>query len=115
VRRVRNATRDRLLGDAVRTAGTFLSRLAGLIGRDGLAPGEGLWIAPCSCIHSFGMRFEIDAVFVDADGRVAGLCERFRRNRISPVFRKAEGVLELPAGTIGRTGTEVGDEVRFEA
>jgi uncharacterized membrane protein (UPF0127 family) len=42
------------------------------------------------------------------------LSERFRRNRISKVFWNARGVLELPAGTIERTGTEVGDEIRFE-
>lgn len=113
-RRARNLTRDRVLGEGVAEAVSFLGRLRGLLGKDGLAQGEGLWISPCSSIHSFGMRFEFDAVFLGADRRVVGLYERFRRNRISRVFWSARGVLELPAGTIERTGTEVGDEIRFE-
>ena len=60
------------------------------------------------------MRFEFDALFLGPDWKVVGLYERFRRNRISRVFWNARGVLELPAGTIERTGTEVGDEIRFE-
>ncbi len=112
--RFRNATRGTVLGGSIRPADTFLLRLKGLIGEDGLPPGGGLWISPCRCIHSFGMRFAFDAVFLGPDLKVAGLCEGFRKNRVSGVFRAARGVLELPEGTIGMTGTEVGDEIRFE-
>ena len=112
--RARNATREVVLGDAVRVADRFFPRLRGLLGTDGLASGEGLWVSPCSSIHSFGMRFEFDALFLGPDGKVVGRYERFRRNRISRVFWNARGVLELPAGTIERTGTEVGDEIQFE-
>jgi uncharacterized membrane protein (UPF0127 family) len=112
--RARNVAREVVIGDTVREAGTFLARLRGLLGMDGLAPREGLWIRPCNCIHSFGMRFEFDALFLGPDGKVVGRYERFRRNRISRVFWNARGVLELPAGTIERTGTEVGDEIQFE-
>jgi uncharacterized membrane protein (UPF0127 family) len=112
--RVRNASRGSVLGEALRCADTFALRMKGLIGTDGLAEGEGLWISPCTGIHSFGMRFVFDAVFLGPDREVVGLYERFRRNRISRIFWNARGVLELPAGTIERTGTEVGDEIRFE-
>jgi uncharacterized membrane protein (UPF0127 family) len=110
----RNVTRDCHLGDAIRVADGFVLRLKGLLLKDRLASGEGLWISPCNSIHSFGMRFAFDAVFLGPDRKVVGLYGRFRRNRISTVFWKARGVLELPAGTIERTGTEVGDEIRFE-
>ena len=60
------------------------------------------------------MRFEFDALFLGPDGRVVGRYKRFRRNRISRIYWNARGVLELPAGTIERTGTEVGDELQFE-
>ena len=93
---------------------SFLARLRGLLGTDGLAPGEGLWISPCSSIHSFKMRFVFDALFLGPGMKVVGRYERFRRNRVSRVFWNARGVLELPAGTIERTGTEVGDEIQFE-
>ena len=102
------------MGDGILEADTFLARLRGLLGTAGLAPGEGLWIHPCGSIHSFGMRFDFDALFLGPDGIVVGQYERFRRNRISRVFWNARGVLELPAGTIERTRTEVGDEIRFE-
>jgi len=112
--RIRNATREVVIGDGILEAGTFLARLRGLLGAAGLAPGEGLWIQPCNSIHSFGMRFEFDALFLGPGGKVVGMYQGFRRNRISRVFWNARGVLELPAGTIERTGTEVGDEIRFE-
>jgi hypothetical protein len=60
------------------------------------------------------MRYEFDAVFIDREGRVVGMHPRFRRNRISRIFWRATGVLELPAGTIARTFTAVGDEVVFQ-
>ena len=109
-----NKTRKSMVGTGIRVADTFVSRLRGLLFTKGLGPGEGLWIQPCNSIHTFGMRFEFDALFLGPDGMVVGRYERFRRNRISKVFWNARGVLELPAGTIERTGTEVGDEIQFE-
>ena len=114
VRKARNVTRNTAIGNTIREASTFLARSRGLLGKDGLAPGEGLWICPCGSIHSLGMRFDIDALFLDRNLKVVGRCDRFRRNRISRIFWNARGVLELPAGTIERTGTEVGDEIQFE-
>jgi hypothetical protein len=111
---VRNFTRERIIGDDVRVADRFFPRMMGLLRTDGLEEGEGLWIHPCSSIHSIGMRFEFDALFLGPGMKVVGRYERFRRNRISRVFWNARGVLELPAGTIERTGTEDGDEIRFE-
>jgi uncharacterized protein len=110
---VRNVTRDRILGNAVVEAGTFLSRLQGLLGSRGIEAGGGLWIRPCNSIHSFGMRFAFDALFLDGTMRIVGLYRGFPRNRISRIFPRARGVLELPAGTIVQTGTEVGDEIAF--
>ena len=80
-----------------------------------LPRGGGLWIVPCRSIHSFGMRYEFDALFIGHEGKVVGMHPGFRRNRISRIFWNARGVLELPAGTIGRTWTAVGDEVVFQA
>ena len=113
--KVVNMTRFALLGDGVVTARTPLDRTRGLLGTAMLPRGGGLWIAPCRSIHSFGMRYEFDAVFIDRAGRVVGMHPRFRRNRISRIFWNARGVLELAAGTIERTSTELGDEVVFQA
>jgi len=102
------------VGNRIRVADAFFPRLRGLLWTEGLAAGEGLWISPCTGIHSFGMRFVFDALFLGPGMRVVGRYERFHRNRVSRVFWNARGVLELPAGTIGRTRTEVGDEIQFE-
>jgi uncharacterized membrane protein (UPF0127 family) len=110
---VRNLTRGRVLGESVGEAATILSRLAGLLPSRGLEAGEGLWIRPCNSIHSFGMRFVFDALFLDGEMRVVAAYPGFRRNRISGIVRGARSVLELPEGTIRGTGTEVGDRIEL--
>jgi uncharacterized membrane protein (UPF0127 family) len=112
--KVVNLSRYALLGERVLTARTLLERTRGLLGTPALPHGDGLWIHPCRGIHSFGMRYEFDAIFIDRAGRVIWACRRFRRNRFSPFFLRAMGVLELPAGTIERTDTQVGDRVEFQ-
>ncbi|HYP06159.1 MAG TPA: DUF192 domain-containing protein, partial [Bryobacteraceae bacterium] len=62
--RVLNVTRGVLLGDAVAAAKDSRSRRTGLLRHTGLAPGEGLWIVPCEAVHTFGMNFAIDVVFL---------------------------------------------------
>lgn len=109
-----NTTRNVLLGDRIRRACTVLARAKGLLGSGTLLPGEGLWLLPCRGIHSLGMTYEFDALFLDRDGRVVGAYRRFPRNRISRMHRRARSVLELPAGTLERTATQVGDRVEFE-
>jgi hypothetical protein len=113
--RVVNMTRYALLGEGIETALTRRERTRGLLGTAQLQRGGGLWIVPCRSIHSFGMRYEFDALFIDRQGKVVGMHPRFGRNRISRIFWSARGVLELPAGTIDRTSTRVGDEVVFQA
>jgi uncharacterized membrane protein (UPF0127 family) len=112
--RVVNRTRGILLGDKVRTAGTFLSRLVGLLGTAAIAEGEGLWIVPCRSVHTLGMRYPIDVAFLDARGVVVGIQEGLPPNRVGRVYRDARGALELRAGTLAATGTLPGDRVEFE-
>lgn len=108
-----NRTRSRSLGDRITWAGTSETRRTGLLGRDGLNPGEGLYIVPCQWIHMFGMRFPLDVAFLAADGRVMALHHALPPNRLSKLVWRAEGVLELPAGILAETGTQVGDFVEL--
>ena len=112
--RVVNRTREVLLGDRVRTASTFLSRLVGLLGTAAIAEGEGLWIVPCRSVHTWGMRYPIDVAFLDARGVVVVILEGLPPNRVGRVFRDARGALELRAGTLAATGTAPGDRLEFE-
>jgi len=89
----------------------FLSRLKGLLGRSKLEPGTGLLIHPCQGIHTVGMRFSIDALFLDRSNRVARLEHSMPPGRFVPFVPRAARVLELPAGTLAAAGVEVGDEV----
>lgn len=91
-------------------ADNVLSRMRGLLGRSELPPGEGLLIRPAPSIHTFFMRFPIDAVFLDADLRVLAV-----RTEVAPWrtagHRGARAVLELPAGEASRRGIRVDDRL----
>jgi len=112
--RVVNRTREIVLGDKVRTARTLLSRLVGLLGTAAIADGEGLWLVPCRGVHTLGMRYPIDVVFLDTRGVVIGILEGLPPNRIGRVFRGARGALELRSGILAATGTVPGDRLEFE-
>ena len=108
---VTNLTRQAPLATHAQAACTMASRVIGLLGRTGLAAGEGLWIKPCNSIHSLGMRFAFDALFLDKELRVVHLIESMAPWRVSSLVWKANSVLELPAGTIAQTGTQLTDQL----
>ena len=109
---VQNATKGTQLGDNVALAGTGKTRNKGLLGRDGLDEGEGLWIRPCEAIHMFFMRFAIDAIFIDRKKRVTKVAASLKPWRLSASLR-AHSVIELPAGTALRTNTVPGDQIEI--
>ena len=113
--RALNRDRGTELARWVRKADTFWKRLRGLRGRRDLPPGEALWIIPCRGIHTRGMAFPIDALFLDADGKVLSLEENLEPGRFAPIRWKARTVLELPAGTLRDSRTAVGDRIDFQA
>ncbi len=105
---VRNKTRNTQLGDRVDVAGSGAKRTKGLLGRKGLAPGEGMWIVPCESVHTFFMRFPIDLVYIDRKQRVRKVRSSVPPWRLSACL-SAHSILELPAGTIQDSLTEAGD------
>jgi uncharacterized protein len=104
-----NLTRGTKLTEGARVADNAITRLVGLLRDKMLAEGDGLWIVPCNSIHSFGMRFEFDAIFLDKNLRVVHLMREMKPWRISKLVFAAHSVLEVPAGVIARTATEIGD------
>lgn len=113
----RNLTRETDLASSLETASSLWAKFMGLMGRASLPAGAGLWLPASNGIHMMFMRFPIDAVFVsrpDAAGvrTVRSVHRRLRAwTGLVPLVRGADGVLELPVGTIDATGTQVGDEV----
>jgi uncharacterized protein len=118
----RNVTRGTELAADLEVASSLWGKFKGLMGRASLAPDAGLWLPDSNGIHMMFMRFPIDAVFLDkpdpADGgrrRVVGVNRALRTwIGLVPYVRGAHGVLELPVGTIDRTGTVPGDLIALE-
>ncbi len=112
-----NESKGVVLAHRAEVADTFLRRLRGLMFKKRLEYGEGLVLRPprrgrrTCAIHTFFMRFPIDVLFLD-DGEVVDAVEELRPWRVYVPREEAEEVVELPAGTVSRSGTEVGDEVR---
>lgn len=108
---VYNKTRETFVATSVAVADTYMSRLVGLLGRTGrwARPGQGLWIVPSYGVHTIGMLFSIDLVFLDRTNQVVHVEEHVRPFRISKVILKAASVLELPPHTVFRSRTQAGD------
>ena len=85
-----------------------LRRMRGLLGRRDLPRGEGILLRPAASIHTFFMRFPIDAVFLDRDDVVVGIERQVHPWRVA-ARKGARAVLELPAGESERRGLAVGD------
>jgi uncharacterized membrane protein (UPF0127 family) len=105
-----NLTRETWLATKVRKADNFLTRLVGLLKRTQLGPEEALWLMPSKGIHTIGMKFPIDVVFLTKDHEVVGLISGLAPYRISAVHLRGYSVLELPNGTIRKSRTELGDK-----
>jgi len=115
---VYNQTKETFLAFQVKVADSVWSRMVGLLGKRSLEPEGGAWIVPCNSIHTVGMLFTIDVVLLDKDFKVVALHELVRPFSITRPNFRAESVIELPAHTIFKSGTTVGDQLvieRYEA
>lgn len=113
---VLNCTRRRYLATCLAVASGHWSRLRGLIGK---APGsfhhgQGLWIVPCRGVHTLGMRFPIDVVYLTREQVVLHLEQSLPPWRFAPVRLRAASVLELPESTLRSTGTTIGDKLEID-
>jgi len=110
--RVVNLTRGTVLAERVEVADRGAKRRKGLLGRDGLEQGEGLWIVPCESVHTFFMRFPIDLVYLDRKKRVRKVRSHVMPWRLTACL-SAHSVIELRAGAVRATKTQPGDTLRF--
>lgn len=116
--RVVNLDTGREIAARVGVARTFWQRARGLLGRRVLPDGEGLLIERCRQIHMVGMAFPIDVLHVQrlsaTEGRVARVLQAIRPFRVGPLVWGSDYVIELPAGTVARTGTRAGHRIALE-
>jgi uncharacterized membrane protein (UPF0127 family) len=108
--RLVNARTEQPVASAVEVADTRATRRRGLLGRDGLAAGSALMLTPCNAVHTVGMRFAIDVVFVDSRGHVRKIVHNLPpwRMAVSPLSR---ATIELSAGELGADRLRVGDRL----
>ena len=111
--RLVNATRGVVLATRIEQAFDSRTRRQGLLGRQGLPPDTVLAIAPSNAIHTFGMQFPIDVLFISRDGRVLKRVRSLGRRRLSATLF-GFAVLEFGAGHPGVAVTEVGDQLAVE-
>lgn len=109
-----NKTKQTFLAYRVKVADSIISRLVGLLGKRSLEPDSGLWIFPSRGIHTLGMMFDIDVVFLDKDLKVVGVREVVHPFSMTGIYLNAESVLELPAHTIFKSRTSAGDELMID-
>jgi len=113
--RIINRTRRTLVGDDVRLVDTWVGRLRGYLGRDKPRKGQGILLFPCKAVHTFGMTFPVDVIFLDHEGRVLEVAANLSPGGHSGPVKEAQYVLEVPPGTVEDTHTRVGDEMSWSA
>jgi uncharacterized protein len=111
---ITNVTRGTTIATEVHFATTGKERTRGLLGRDEMPEGEALVFPRCRQIHTFGMHFPIDVLFVDKSGRVARAVPDMKPGRLTAWVLRSRTTVELPAGTIVKSGTRTSDEIAIE-
>jgi uncharacterized membrane protein (UPF0127 family) len=105
-----NLTRESFLSLGVARADTSWSRLRGLLGRRRLQPNDGLWVVPSQGIHTFGVPFAIDVVYLDKHDSVVQVIDHLGPFRVGPIHTGAASVIELPPRSIRSSQTQPGDQ-----
>jgi uncharacterized membrane protein (UPF0127 family) len=106
-----NKTRESFLSLRVNPADTHMARLLGLMGRLRLKSDEGIWVVPSQGIHTIGVLFPIDLIYLDAGNQVLDLRESLGSFRMGPLRLNCASVLELPVRTIYSSQTQIGDQL----
>lgn len=95
-------------------ANTFKKRFFGLMTMKELQSDEGLILAPCNGVHTFFMKFPIDVLYLDKDNRIIEIFTQVEPWRVLPASKNTCSVMELPGGTIAKTGTKKGHRLSIE-
>lgn len=101
---------NKVIANDAQLANTFFSRLKGLLGTQQFESGKGLIIRPCNSIHTIGMKYAIDVLFMDEHDQILKIVMDMPAGKFS-LCRNGSYVVELPAGIAAATGTAVGDRL----
>ncbi|CAM4313050.1 DUF192 domain-containing protein [Lacicoccus alkaliphilus] len=107
-----NCTTGSVIASDIKQAHDFWSRFKGLMFKKDMSPDAALHLQPCSSIHTFFMKFDIDVIYVNEENEVVGIEKCLKPGKIGGRFKKARSVIELPAGTLGNE-ISTGDTIGF--
>lgn len=110
---IKNITQNIIIATNAEVANNFILRLKGLLGTSRLPSGEALVIRPCNSIHTVGMKYAIDVLFLDKRDIIVKIINVMPAGRFS-LCSGSSYVVELPAGTIESSGTVVGDKISLK-
>lgn len=108
---LKNLTKNQIITPKVIEAKTFWERSKGLLGREGIEKDTSMWIHRCPSIHTFFMRFKIDAVFVDRKLKVTSIKDCIPPGRITLPHLGSDSVFEMAAGLAQEMNIQVGDQL----
>lgn len=111
---VRNTSRDTVVGETIEVAETASQQVKGLLGRDRLEDGQGLLFKGAGSLHTLFMRFPIDVIYATKQGKVAKVAKAVRPFKLVAAPLRCHYAIELPAGAITASNTQVGDYLDFE-
>ncbi|SHH96974.1 DUF192 domain-containing protein [Clostridium grantii] len=108
---IKNKTKNLIVSKEVIIAKNFYSRLKGLLGKENLPENQCLIIYPCKSIHTFFMKFPIDAVFIDKNYKVLKILKNIKPGKTSSYVKKSWAVIEMPVNTLVESKISTGDEL----
>jgi uncharacterized membrane protein (UPF0127 family) len=108
---LRNVTAGIELSTAVVRATSPLDRMIGWLRVSKLAPQQGMWLRPCSAIHTIGMRTAIDVILLDGQSNVVALYPRVPRNRLWLSHHLAKSMIEMGPGFLDAASVALGDRL----
>lgn len=106
-----NVTRQAFISLGVGIADSPFARLRGLLGKTRMRSDEALWVVPSRGIHSIGLMFSIDVVYLDSELRVIDIVESLAPLRVARIRLRCASVLQLPVRSVVDSGTQIGDQL----
>lgn len=99
---------------SARWAKTIFRRLIGLLATSSLKKNEGLLLSPCKSVHTMGMSYPLDLIFMDKQRIVVKCVQNLKPYRAASA-KRAYYTLELPINTIEASGVGVGDQFSWSS
>lgn len=104
---------DKILFNHLVIADSFFTRLKGWLGKNAVSENEALLIKPCRSVHSFGMKFTIDVLFINSEQVIVGIFENLEANHLTLTVKQADYVVEIKGGLINKLNIEIGQIIEI--